>query len=181
MHQQHARLHRLALIVLLLCASTGAFAQRRFGPGVGGSFGSRAGGVQMSPGTGGYFNPALRGGFADPRVGAGFGAGYPGRTWVGRPAGGWYGNRGWSGYPYRGGYWGGYPGLWLGGLGLGLGAGYGYPYGGYGSVYDEPDVGETGAYCATPVRTCLLINPSYVGGGCSCRITGGRARGAVVP
>jgi hypothetical protein len=41
--------------------------------------------------------------------------------------------------------------------------------------------GNIGMRCATTVRTCLLRNASYVGGGCSCAISGGRARGSVIP
>jgi hypothetical protein len=41
--------------------------------------------------------------------------------------------------------------------------------------------GSIGMHCATSVKTCLLRNASYIGGGCSCRVTGGRARGAVTP
>ncbi len=41
--------------------------------------------------------------------------------------------------------------------------------------------GNIGMHCATSVKTCLLRNASYVGVGCSCRVTAGRARGAVVP
>ena len=45
-------------------------------------------------------------------------------------------------------------------------------------VYATP-AGAVGSYCATPVRTCALINAAPVGTGCSCRVTGGRARGTV--
>ncbi len=38
---------------------------------------------------------------------------------------------------------------------------------------------ERGNYCATPVTTCGLARPSWVGAGCSCRAPGGRARGTV--
>jgi hypothetical protein len=41
--------------------------------------------------------------------------------------------------------------------------------------------GATGMHCATQVKTCLLGNASYVGVGCSCKVTGGRARGSVTP
>ncbi len=41
--------------------------------------------------------------------------------------------------------------------------------------------GQIGIYCATPAKTCELYHPSYVGGGCSCRIPGGRAWGFVSP
>jgi len=36
-----------------------------------------------------------------------------------------------------------------------------------------------GDYCVTPVRTCGLIEPGWLGTGCSCRVPGGRARGFV--
>jgi len=38
--------------------------------------------------------------------------------------------------------------------------------------------GQIGIYCATPAKTC---DASYVGGGCSCRVPGGRSRGSVSP
>jgi hypothetical protein len=41
--------------------------------------------------------------------------------------------------------------------------------------------GQLGIYCATPAKTCELYRASYVGGGCSCRVPGGRARGFVSP
>jgi hypothetical protein len=41
--------------------------------------------------------------------------------------------------------------------------------------------GQIGIYCATPAKTCELYHPSYVGGGCSCRVPGGRSRGFVSP
>ena len=37
----------------------------------------------------------------------------------------------------------------------------------------------SGNYCATPVRTCLLYEPGWLGTGCSCKVYGGRARGFV--
>lgn len=40
-------------------------------------------------------------------------------------------------------------------------------------------VAASGNYCATPVKTCLLYEPGWVGTGCSCKVTGGRARGTV--
>lgn len=61
----------------------------------------------------------------------------------------------------------------------------GYPYDyGYGYGYDEvyeypPEPGGYGQYCVTRVKTCRLIEPSIVGTGCSCRVSGGRARGVV--
>jgi hypothetical protein len=41
--------------------------------------------------------------------------------------------------------------------------------------------GQIGDFCTTPVKTCQLIQASYVGAGCSCRVTGGRAAGSVTP
>jgi hypothetical protein len=40
-------------------------------------------------------------------------------------------------------------------------------------------VAGAGNYCATSVKTCLLIEPGWLGTGCSCRVAGGRARGFV--
>jgi hypothetical protein len=40
-------------------------------------------------------------------------------------------------------------------------------------------VAGSGNYCATPVRTCLLYEPGWLGTGCSCWVYGGRARGFV--
>jgi hypothetical protein len=39
--------------------------------------------------------------------------------------------------------------------------------------------GPLGNYCATPVITCELRHAAYAGAGCSCRVSGGRARGVV--
>lgn len=47
-------------------------------------------------------------------------------------------------------------------------------------VLATPIRSSIGGYCATPVRTCALINPAPIGTGCSCRTPGGRARGSVV-
>lgn len=47
-------------------------------------------------------------------------------------------------------------------------------------VFATPIRSSIGGYCATPMRTCALINPAPVGTGCSCRVPGGRARGSVV-
>ncbi len=72
------------------------------------------------------------------------------------------------------------------------GYGYGYPYG-YGaglaalgtaplmtgrSVAISPAAGS-GNYCATPVKTCLLYEPGWLGTGCSCKVYDGYARGTV--
>jgi hypothetical protein len=40
-------------------------------------------------------------------------------------------------------------------------------------------VAESGNYCATPVKTCLLYHSSWVGNGCSCKVYDGYARGTV--
>jgi predicted 3-demethylubiquinone-9 3-methyltransferase (glyoxalase superfamily) len=37
------------------------------------------------------------------------------------------------------------------------------------------------ALAAGPLDPCELYHASYVGGGCSCRVPGGRARGSVTP
>ena len=42
-----------------------------------------------------------------------------------------------------------------------------------------PAMAGAGNYCATPVRTCLLTEPGWLGTGCSCRVYGGHARGFV--
>jgi hypothetical protein len=132
--------------------------------------------------------------FGGGHGGGGFhGGGWHGGGWHG---GGWHG--GWHGGGWNGG-WGGW-GLGAGLVGLGLGYGlasdaYGYPYDygyypGYapGVATTAPlvtgrsvAVGNVGDFCSTPVKTCQLIQPSYVGGGCSCRVPGGRARGSVTP
>ena len=73
--------------------------------------------------------------------------------------------------------------------------GYGYGYGAglaglataplaLGAAVTEPlmtgrSVAASGNYCATPVKTCLLHEPGWVGTGCSCKVYGGRARGTV--
>jgi hypothetical protein len=59
---------------------------------------------------------------------------------------------------------------------------WGYGRYGYGGPVTEPLVaGEAvgGDYCATPVKTCLLYEPGVLGTGCSCKVSGGRARGVV--
>jgi len=42
-------------------------------------------------------------------------------------------------------------------------------------------IGGFGRYCSTPVKTCMLYEPSMMGGGCSCKVEGGRSRGNVTP
>ena len=39
--------------------------------------------------------------------------------------------------------------------------------------------GQMGMTCSTPIKACELYHASWVGNGCSCRVPGGRARGAV--
>jgi hypothetical protein len=41
--------------------------------------------------------------------------------------------------------------------------------------------GQMGNFCTTSVKTCELRHASYIGNGCSCRVTGGHARGTVAP
>jgi hypothetical protein len=84
-----------------------------------------------------------------------------------------------GGYPYYGGYYGG----WGWGLATGavIGAAATYPYYNYPySTYQTPVSSTVGGYCATTVRTCALTSAAPVGTGCSCRVSGGRARGTVV-
>lgn len=100
------------------------------------------------------------------------------------PANRWYYGRRWVGpryYPSR--YWGWRrwdDGWGWGAAGLAVGtvisaaAASTYP------VYAQPVASSTGGYCATPVRTCALIDRAPVGIGCSCRVPGGRARGTVI-
>jgi hypothetical protein len=40
-------------------------------------------------------------------------------------------------------------------------------------------VGQMGKMCSTPVKSFELYQASYVGNGCSCKVTGGRSRGTV--
>ncbi|MGO9236272.1 MAG: hypothetical protein ACLP4V_20190 [Methylocella sp.] len=110
---------------------------------------------------------------------------------------GYYRHYGWNRWhrPYYG-YGYGYPNY----NGYGYGAGYnGYGYGAglaglataplmtgrsvaVSSVAAAPVSGAVagpGDYCATPERTCRLIESGWLGTGCSCRVPGGRARGFV--
>ncbi|PTM43533.1 hypothetical protein [Bosea sp. 124] len=115
------------------------------------------------------------------------GAGWHGGGW-GRPyvRSGWGWRRGW-GHP---GYYRGWDSGWgWGAAGLVAGAAigaaavspyYADPYVYRYRVYAAPVSGAIGGYCATPVRTCQLIDLAVIGGGCSCRVAGGRARGTVV-
>lgn len=151
----------------------GMAAPRAAAPAPGG-FGSGMGRAPVAPSPG-YAAPNYSGGRAPwvapnaplqpgltprpPRPGAGYAWRHRHRHW--RP---YYG----AGFaaPY---YFGGYP----------YDYGYGYGYG-YDEVYGYPaEPGGYGQYCVTRVKTCRLIEPSIVGTGCSCRVTGGRARGVV--
>ena len=90
-----------------------------------------------------------------------------------------------------GGYW-GYDGMALGAptsyppsygyYGSAYPSGYGY-YGsanvGYYGAASPMPVAVEGYYCATPVKTCLLSEPGWLGTGCSCAVSCGRARGIV--
>lgn len=111
--------------------------------------------------------------------------------------------RGGAGLDYRGAHYGRrnyYGGRAAGALAAGtlFGAAaypyyYGAPYYGYEApyyyrrpyyaepYYAAPVSSGIGEYCRTPVRTCKLINPAELGVGCSCRVSGGRAYGEVVP
>nr|WP_244622623.1 hypothetical protein [Microvirga brassicacearum] len=139
----------------------------------------------IGPGAGGFRQTAIAnpGGRFDNRVGNrgdwryGYGAtGGRYRYYGGRYP--YYGGR----YPYYGG-WGVGAGLVTGSV-IGAAAAYpyyNYPYSTYPSTtYQTPASSAAGGYCATSVRTCALTNAAPVGTGCSCRTSGGRARGTVV-
>jgi hypothetical protein len=64
--------------------------------------------------------------------------------------------------------------------------GYGSPYNYAAAAATAPLVtgrsvatGQMGMTCSTPIKACELYHASWVGNGCSCRVPGGRARGAV--
>jgi len=166
-----------------------------------GGGGARVGGGGARVGGGGYRGGGRmyvpRGGAGGARVGMG-NRGYRGAAIAARPgrvagAGGRfdnrYGNRGdWRyGYGATGGrypYYGGrYPYYGVGaGLATGavIGAAATYPYYNYPySTYQTPVSSSVGGYCVTAVLTCALTNSAPVGTGCSCRTSGGRARGTV--
>ena len=119
---------------------------------------------------------------------------------------GWRGGWGWNRWAWNRG-WGWNRWGWGGGWPA-YASGWGYPYYGYGYNYPYSyglaaaataplavaaattaplmtgrsvaiSQGQMGNYCTKPVKTCLLYNESWVGNGCSCRISGGRARGSV--
>ncbi|WGJ15451.1 hypothetical protein QEV83_04010 [Methylocapsa sp. D3K7] len=94
---------------------------------------------------------------------------------------GWYRgwHRGWPYYGYNYGY--GYPYGY--GVGTGLAALATAPLAAAAAV-TEPlvtgrSVAASGNYCATPVKTCLLYEPGWLGTGCSCKVNDGEARGTV--
>jgi hypothetical protein len=150
----------------------------------------------------GMANRGFRGGVVAARPGRGDGMGSGGfrQAAIANPGGRFdnrVGNRGdWrygygatgGRYPYYGGrypYYGGrYPYYGVGaGLVTGsiIGAAATYPYYNYPySTYQTPVASANGGYCATSVRTCALTSAAPVGTGCSCRTSGGRARGSVV-
>ncbi len=126
-------------------------------------------GAVFRPGLGGY-------GVRAPYYGRPYYGGYYGRGWR-------YPYYGWR-YPYYGGYYGWnypYDDDWgWGAAGLVVGTAIGAAAASTYPVYETPIPSTAGGYCATPVRTCALIDPAPVGTGCSCRTPRGRARGAVV-
>ncbi|MBF9197886.1 hypothetical protein [Microvirga terrestris] len=176
--------------------------------GGGGSFGggSRMYMPRSGVGAGGYRGRAIAARPGVPGRVAGIGPGTGGIRQAainnpGRYGNRYYGNRGdWrygygatgGRYPYYGGrypYYGGrypyYGGVGWGAAGLATGAIVGaaatYPYYNYPySTYQTPVATADGGYCATSVRICALTNAAPVGTGCSCRTSGGRARGSVV-
>ena len=163
------------------------------GGGGGGGFGGRGGfGVGRFGGGGGGFAGGFVGG---PRVGlAGMGMrpGFAGRPIV---AGGRFSPRpgvigrpvNWA-RPYHHARWDrwGHRRWWGPAIGVGLATG---GYWGWDDYYANPyinvgydvGVGGLGGLCATPVRTCQLIDVAPIGTGCSCQVSGGRARGVVSP
>ena len=160
----------------------GGFGVGRFGGG-GGGFGgagftgARMGMVSMRPGFTGRPGFAPRVGFAGARFAPGFS---PRARFIGRP--------GYLGRPFRPVRWDrwGQRRWWGPGIGVGLATGgfwgwddyYANPYVNVG--YDV-GIGGIGGFCATPVRTCQLIDVAPIGTGCSCQVSGGRARGVVSP
>jgi len=42
-------------------------------------------------------------------------------------------------------------------------------------------IGGFGRYCSTPIKSCMLYEPSMMGNGCSCKVQGGRSHGSVTP
>jgi hypothetical protein len=151
----------------------GGFGPGRFGAGGGyaGGFvgGPRVGLAAMTVRPGFAGRPIIAGGRFSPRPGV---IGRPG-AW-GRP----YNRVRWNGWDRRR-WWG--PGI---GVGLATGAFWGwddYYANPYINVGYDVGIGGLGGFCATPVRTCQLIDVAPIGTGCSCQVGGGRARGVVSP
>jgi len=147
----------------------GGMGGSRVGMG-GGNF--RGGAVAARPGRGDFRQAAINnsGRFDNRFVNRG--------DWRGRYP---YYGRNYGRYPYYGNYYGGWG--WGAGLVTGsvIGAAATYPYYNYPySTYQTPVSSTIGGFCATTVRTCALTNAAPVGTGCSCRTSGGRARGSVV-
>ena len=154
----------------------GGFGVGRFGGGGGGFAGGFVGGPRvglagmgMRPGFAG--RPIIAGARFSPRPGVIGRPGYWGRP-INRVR---WGNRGW----------------WRPGLGVGIGLASA-PFWGWDDYYASPLInvgfeggyagfGGIGGFCATPVRTCQLIDVAPIGTGCSCQVSGGRARGVVSP
>ncbi len=158
---------------------------------------------------GGWHGGGWHGGWGGGWRGVGWRGGWAGGGWGwNRPGWGWGG--GWGpGYAGLGLGWAATSPYWGSGWNWGYGwpnssyYGPGYAYGYrasptyYGAYQAQPYyaypqaapvvtgrsvmAGNIGMHCATSVKTCLLRNASYVGVGCSCKVTGGRARGAVAP
>lgn len=161
------------------------------GPGGARAIGGISGGGRAI--AGGGFGGGYRGGIGAGGYGyrGGAGWGYRPNRWYGGGYGGYYGRPGYWRRGYYGGGWGWGAGALAAGAILGSAAAYPYYYGA--PYYDEPAYyyrrpyyaapvsSGVGGYCQTPVRTCQLINPAELGAGCSCRVAGGRARGAVIP
>lgn len=155
---------------------------------------------------GGWHGAGWRGGWHGVgwRGGWGWNRGWGGWGW--NRGWGWRGGW-WPAYAGLGLGWAATSPYW----GSGWGWGYGWPsssyysyswpydsyYGAYGTYQPRPyyaytqtaplvtgrsvATGSIGMHCATSVKTCLLRNASYIGGGCSCKVSGGRARGTVTP
>ena len=158
----------------------GGFGVGRFGGGggFGAGFGApRMGMVSMRPGFAGRPAFAPRVGFAGARFAPGF-----------SPRAGFIGRRGFVGRPFQRARWGRWDHRrwWGPGIGVGLATG---TFWGWDDYYANPyinvgydvGIGGLGGFCATPVRTCQLIDVAPIGTGCSCQVGGGRARGVVSP
>ncbi len=155
--------------------SAAAFGGHGGGHGGGGHGGSGGGHGGFAGGHG------FGGGFHGGGYGRGFGYGLAG---AGLGYGLGYGYGAYDYPDYADGY--GDPGYSYGAYGD---PGYAYGDAGYGVDYAQPGlrtgrsaaIGGFGKYCSTPVKTCTLYEPSSIGGGCSCKVSGGRAEGRVTP